>query len=547
MGANKCMFMNRKKFVFFLVSFCVFLSCVLSINFLPIGINKSLNNYTVTDDGVKICYDLFVPKENPSLNKPGIILGHGIMVNKQFLRLLAMDLSNQGFVVAALDFRGHGRSGGSLRTGNITTDILAVKEILADRGDINMSNLGYLGYSMGGGAGFQLLSNDTDFKAMVSLASSGTSEYNPPNLLILQGKFDEVVQFDRILSYMENRTGLPSTDIESNRVYGSFENGTALKLVISNVDHLLAPYSPNNIREARIWFLKALQYEDNPPTDLINYTLLVCLVMLASCSGIILFLYVAEFVVKKFSIRKFLSESVEDSEVKIDREILRKKVIKSYWYIVLPLSIPCIIFGAPLLILPLYFMSLIVILLSGSAVASIFYLWYLLKRQGISFGKFLNNEFKKTSLRNICIGIGLGLILYGILAFSIGYIFGIVPGVSKWGWAMLYALFMFIVNFMMTIFFRSIFGIPKTTYIGRLKEVGLISVMNFAPIAVIVLLSTVVFQSLFNLQFLIPMFPLIIVINIVLSKIHTVNSDFILSSLINSVMLTIFTITLAFL
>jgi len=538
--------MNRKKLIFSLLSLCVFLGCVLSINFLPAGIDKSLNNYTISDDGVKIFYDLFVPKDDTSLNKAGIIIGHGVMVNKQFLRSIAMDLSTQGFVVAALDFRGHGRSGGSLEMGNITTDILAIKNVFALRGDINMSNLGYLGYSMGGGAGFQLLSSDTDFKAMVSLASSGTSEYNPPNLLILQGKFDEVVRLDRILSYMENRTGVLAEDIEPNQIYGSFENGTALKLVISNVDHLLAPYSRNNIREARYWFLKALKSEDNPPTDLTNYNIMVILVILATFSGIILFLYVSEFVVKKFSIRKPSSDSLKDSEVEIDRQSLRKKVIKGYWFIAIPLSIPCIIFGAPLIFLPLYFMSLIVILLLGPAIAGVFYLWYLLKKQGISFGRFLKIEFKKSSLRNIVIGIGLGLVLYGILALSIGYIFGIVPGITKWGWAVFYAVFMFIIQFMLAIFYRTIFGPPNPTYFGRMKEVGLISIMNFTPIAIVVLLSTVVFQSLFNLQFLIPIFPLIFLINIVSMKIHSENPDFIMSSLINGIMLTIFAVTLAY-
>ena len=145
------------------IAFIFFCSGIIIFATVPAGMTRSYNNFTTTIDGVRICYDVFEPKSDTSSDKSAVIIGHGVMVNKNFLRLIALDLAEQGFVVAALDFRGHGRSGGNLDRGKITDDILAVKNVLANRGDINMSNLGYLGYSMGGGAGFALLDTDGDF------------------------------------------------------------------------------------------------------------------------------------------------------------------------------------------------------------------------------------------------------------------------------------------------------------------------------------------------------------------------------------------------
>lgn len=69
---------------------------------------KTYNLYTATTDGVPICFDVFEPANNPAQNKPAVILGYGIMVNKEIMRLIAIELAKVGFVAVAFDFRGHG-------------------------------------------------------------------------------------------------------------------------------------------------------------------------------------------------------------------------------------------------------------------------------------------------------------------------------------------------------------------------------------------------------------------------------------------------------
>ncbi len=116
------------------------------------------------------------------------------MVNKAVMSLLAINLAEEGFVAVTFDFRSHGWSLGDFNgvaepikdaivnmflnhepIANMTqiiggaftnvsiflpllNDLRAIKTYLAGRGNINMTNLGYVGYSMGGGVGFMQLS-----------------------------------------------------------------------------------------------------------------------------------------------------------------------------------------------------------------------------------------------------------------------------------------------------------------------------------------------------------------------------------------------------
>ncbi|MHA1673209.1 MAG: alpha/beta hydrolase, partial [Promethearchaeota archaeon] len=531
---------------------------------------RSYNNFTTTNDGVRICFDVFEPKFDTSTDKSAVIIGHGVMVNKNFLRLIALDLAEQGFVVAALDFRGHGRSGGSLDRGKITDDILAVKNVLTERGDINMSNLGYLGYSMGGGAGFTLLDTDGDFKAMVSLAAGGRNDSITPNLLILQGKWDEAISTDRVFAYMENKTGLPTDQIEEDRVYGSFANGTALKFHLTPTDHLLAPYAKENIVESRRWFVRALMISDEAPSDVRSYSLHLFGVSLALIGGFGVFLLTAGRIISAFASRPSFSawemdktvvkdkegtnedgirkEKGKEKEVGKEKEPTLKTVLSRYWLWVIPLSIPCIIFVAPLFLLPLYYMNLFVALLMGPSMAILIYQVYLARKTKIRFRHVYASSLRNTSWKNLGLGFGLGLLAYGVLTFSINLIFGIRPASTKWGWSVLYMAVIFFMNLNFSLFFQGYlyekFG--ETDHRRDFRVLGLSFVMRFTPIMLLVLISVWFFGSWFNVQFLIPLAPLLLLMDLTSNALYRHNRDLLIATIANSIFLTLILITLAY-
>ena len=536
---------NRKEVVIFGLVFVLFVSFVGIFSIFPTNIRRTFNKTTVTSDGVPIVYDVFEPKSDTNTLKTGIILGHGVMVNKNFMRTIALDLASQGFVAIALDFRGHGRSGGTLEEGDITSDILAIKEVLAQRGDINMTNLGYIGYSMGGGAGFRLLDTDSDFQAMVSLAAGGRSQYNTTNLLILHGKWDEAFSFSGVLDYMANKTGFPKDEIETEHLYGSFQDGSALKLSVANTDHLIAPYNYNHVQETRYWFLQALNGEISPNTTFKNYFILLISVILATLSGIYLFLLGTDLFLSRIYLKLQPNENTEVSFALDQSEL--KVVMRKYWIFVLPLSIPCMVLALPLLPVPIFNMVLFSALLLGPSTAILLFQIYILKKNGKKLKDYYLQLWKKCTLKNSLLGLLFGILFYLILNITIGYIFGIVPSTTKWGWAVLFFAIMFLIQFNFAQFFQPVvfhgkgFDTMKQRFQGQL----MVFMLYFSPIVMLVLMSLLIFQSWFNIQFLIPLFPLVIIINLISGRFYRRSHDMILPVITNSLYLTLILITLA--
>ena len=546
---------NRKKYLTLGLLSALFLCSLSAFLIFPTDIKRTYNQSTLTSDGVKIVYDVFEPNYDESSMKTAVILGHGVMVNKNFLRTIALDLASQGIVTIALDFRGHGRSGGSINEGDITSDILAVKEVLAIRGDINMTNLGYVGYSMGGGAGFRLLNNDSDFRAMVSLAAGGRAQYSTPNLLILHGKWDEAFSYSSVLEYMENKTGIPGDDIETDHIYGSFIDGTALQVSLAKTDHFFAPYSYKNVREIRFWFLQSLEGESNPDSSFTNYFLLIFSVLLASISGFYVFLLSSGIIISKITkdSSSFEKESYESNPEelrllgKITQDQLKvSKINRMYWVFVLPLSIPCMVFALPLLPVPMFYMVLFSALLIGPSMATLFYQFYILRKNKVKLKDYYFMLFKSTKIQNILLGLMFGAILYTILSSTIGYIFGIVPSSTKWGWAVLFFIIIFITQFNFAQFFQPVVirGIGYESKKQRFQGQSTIFAMYFGSIAFLILISLLIFRSWFNFQFIFPLIPLILMVNVISGKYYQKSQDLILPTITNTVFLTLVLITL---
>ncbi|MFX1558823.1 MAG: alpha/beta hydrolase, partial [Promethearchaeota archaeon] len=205
--------MNRiitRKRMFLLIFFIsVFIIGTVLIFTVPFSVKSTYRLTTQTTDGVTISFNVFEPKENLYQNyngadkKKAVIIGHGFMANKEILKGYAIELAAAGFVAVVFDFRGHGQSLGQLDRGELIDDVRAIKAYLNSRADIDINNLGYIGYSMGGGPGNQIISEDTDFKCFIGIGTGlPTEDYHPEyviksnstrfvNILMIQARFDE--------------------------------------------------------------------------------------------------------------------------------------------------------------------------------------------------------------------------------------------------------------------------------------------------------------------------------------------------------------------
>ncbi len=548
----------KKQLLIITVFAGIFLVGIALFQFTPLEVKRTYNQFATTSDGVSICYDVFEPVNGPAENKPAVILGHGVIVNKEIMRLIALDLAKAGFVAVPFDFRGHGQSSGNVATSfhdetsagcsasPLENDILAICNYLGNRGDINMTNLGYVGYSMGGGAGFSLISHNNSFNAMVGLAPvpsfDCTNTTNPRNLLLIVGKWDEAIDEESLWKVMENKTGKSASDLELNVTYGNFLAGTAAKFYVDdNSDHLTGPYDINFVVEIRNWMIQALQGTSSFPADLAYPYLLLALV-LQVIGGLGFFMAASVPLLQKFA-RKQDSSAI--SAPLLVKTPLRSMVAKNF-LLILPLSFPCLLIGVLLALTPLTFSGLFISLFIGISVATLVVLWRNYKKSGISFLQVYRGAFH-SSARNIGIGFGMGAVFYAILFLSFGNVLGIAPGLIRWGWIPLFfgATFLAFLNiylFQLPLVQEKLSGTRKhgVLYAGLLNFGMMLA--NYTTILVV---ACLLMGSFFLFLAFLPSTILIFLASAVGVVYYSRTKDVILPTIISAIFLTIVIVTLS--
>ncbi len=539
----------------------VFLTGIVLFQVYPAEVKRTYGQVATTSDGVDICYDVFEPANDASMNKNAVILGHGVMVGKEMMRLIALDLAKAGLVAVALDFRGHGLSSGELtgfsmrtfgqfsnecdKSNTLAYDILAIKKYLDDRNDVNMTNLGYVGYSMGGGAGFSLLSHDNDFNAMVGLAPMPSygcvNTTNPRNLLVIIGQYDEAFNEDLLMKVIKNKTGLAS--INRNQLYGDFSDGSAAELYVDdNTDHFTGPYDYDFVVQIRNWMLQALVHTTAYPSDL-AYPVLGIAVIMQLIGGIGFFLTASIPVLEKFTRKR--------ERYPIPEPVLAATATKGFlgkfFAKVLLLSLPCVVVGLPLALTPMPFSGIFLAFFIGPSIAILLLLWRTYKKAGASFKQAYRSAYATTTPRNVGIGMGMGVLLYVILYLSMGSVIPTIPGMTRWGWLPLFlvAQFLSILNILL-------FALPFIfEKIGRGHKRGIIitTMVNFvllvAMFSVPVLLVCVLIGNYFFLVGFIPAYLLFFVASAVNTIFYARTNDMILPALTAAIPIALFLGTLS--
>jgi len=121
----------------------IFIIGTILIFITPTNIKITYGRTVKTSDGETISFNVLEPKRG-GINKKAVIIGHGIMSNKEMMKGYAIELAAAGFVAIPFDFRGHGQSSGELDRNKLINDIQAILSYVNSRTDINSSALGYL-------------------------------------------------------------------------------------------------------------------------------------------------------------------------------------------------------------------------------------------------------------------------------------------------------------------------------------------------------------------------------------------------------------------
>ena len=384
------------------------------------------------------------------------------MSNKEMLKGYAVEFAAAGFVAVPFDFRGHGQSSGEHQRGSLLNDIDAIVSYLNNRPDIDTSNLAYLGFSMGG-VGLELINESTDFKCFIGAGTrlsknirKGNST-NPLNILMILGRFDEVITPNELKEGLSDYTGIPAANLDVNKLYGSFKEGNAAKIYLDDLtNHVLGDWDPDFIMEAREFL--ASTFPDVRPVDenyIVNTRLLILSLQLFGGFGL--------FVLIIDPLAKLILKSGEENGVFItelgDESIGRiggKAIVYS-----LVLGILGIFIFIPILLVSfLATAGFVSALLFGQAFGILVLLWRMGKKKNIRLRDILKKSFKTSRdnlIRQFLLGALLAIILSLIIYVSGGlnYI-GMIPSLMKIPWVPLFFIINFIIFLIIGLLFHGV-------------------------------------------------------------------------------------------
>lgn len=116
---------------------------------------------------LELAATLYSPAVEPTHSSPGLVVGHGAGSRRERHDGFCREACRQGFVVLALDFRGHGDSSGS-GDGPLEQDIFAAVDLLRAHPAVDGERLCYRGSSLGGFYGLKA-APEAGFAAMALL------------------------------------------------------------------------------------------------------------------------------------------------------------------------------------------------------------------------------------------------------------------------------------------------------------------------------------------------------------------------------------------
>ena len=217
---------------------------------------------------------LFVPEGvSESSPAPGVVYLHGYQNNRETSEPYAVELSRRGVVVLCLDTLGRGNSDNQFREDEPGFDEtyggLAAFEYLRELPFVDAQRCGMGGHSLGGEMAYTAALANPEIKALVfsgfawDLRAGKTS---PQNMLMIFGKYDEYRRrMTGVRDFQEEWMTTPQTyaalgisDPVFDETYGSFEDGTARRVHMTDTTHVGESFDAGAIAEAVSWFQKAL-------------------------------------------------------------------------------------------------------------------------------------------------------------------------------------------------------------------------------------------------------------------------------------------------
>jgi dienelactone hydrolase len=246
---------NLSKLWIFTIILIITLTC---LNFNRAQSYNKYERIQFESSGATLFANLYYPSHELEFQEkqPLIIYCHGIAQKRDFDLRIPIEFTKRGFYVAALDYQGHGESGGNINNIDSATGIPALAQDcsrLLDKvqtlpfySNINSSQIGLIGHSLGGMVVLMNQALDPRFKVTVALAPlvnfippkfgflynedfidyipvNLLNEQNTQNLLIIMHTEDEILDFTENAIKAQELTNCTVTSIECPLIAGGHQ------------------------------------------------------------------------------------------------------------------------------------------------------------------------------------------------------------------------------------------------------------------------------------------------------------------------------------
>lgn len=470
---------SKKHVIMIFLFLLIFIVGTTLILITPIGIKITYGKTVKTSDGETISFNVIEPKKGGN-NKNAVIIGHGVMSNKEMMKGYAIELAAAGFVAIPFDFRGHGQSSGELDRDKLIFDVQAVLSYVNSRTDINSSALGYLGFSMGGFPGIEIVNQSKNFKCFIGAGTRlptnvrlGNSS-NPLNILMILGRYDEAITVEELKEGLSDRVNKPASDIDVNKLYGNFQDGNASMIYLDDTsNHVLGIWDPDFIREARNFVMNT--FPDVKAMDenfFVNIRFLIlALQMIGGIGFFFLIIPPLSSLILHTKEDDFLYIEFEEESV----NSITKKII-SYSII---LGIPGVVIFIPIfIILPLAIAGFVLTLLFGQIFGLLILFWRVGKIEDLTLSNIIKKPFTSSRsklLKEFLLGMILAVIFYAVLYLSIGLNYlGMVPATIKMFWLPIYFIMFFFIQIIYGLIFHGVLQNKFKTSRKNLIKVSLL-------------------------------------------------------------------------
>ncbi|MHA1360450.1 MAG: alpha/beta fold hydrolase [Candidatus Helarchaeota archaeon] len=545
--------MISKKIQYILLAIFIGLSLtsILILNLYPSNVVRSTH---VAYSDQKISFNLYQPK-GLSQPTPVVVMGHGIIVNKEMMTNFAIELANRGFIVANLDWSGHGQSSGYWS--NLTADLEAVIAAVPGVQPLaNMSALALMGYSMGGFSTYPYSVNNTNIKAWVGVGTLAdgviSNTTTPSNVLMVVGSLDEAIPLYDAKVAMVNLTGLPSVnDVEVNTLYGSIDNGTARMLhVAPGVDHLITPWSEEVVRVSVDWI--TLSFGQSLPTAPNVYHLRNLFAWIGFMSTVGLVFTTAAILADKMNLKKSSDETPTTDKT---QDAMKDQSLLSFvgkYYLFTFLLLPTIFIFVPTLFLfPLPLTTALSALVGCLGVNLLIYSWRLSKKWNCSLKTILkDNLFQKPKIWIYAAILTAIFFVCYYLTIGLNYL-GMIPSIQRIPYLVVIMVLSFIVFWIYSIFIQK-FSAPyleKKFQTNTTVQYLVISLVNTLLIdswfVIIIITPCILMGNYFFAMILILMIPIFLFMNYFGVYMEKLTGSTIPNALLHAILLSFIIVTLS--